>query len=490
MIKENQRILNAILVIIDIFVILFALALAYFVRFKTTLFGPLGGSLPFVNYLIFTIICIIPTYLLLYYFFGLYKPFRNQSSIFSGAEDIIKSDVMAFIILVAILFVINQPDFSRIMLLLLSLFGMVFAIIERALVVLVLRFMRVNNRNLKHMLIIGDNDLALNFAHKINSKTYLGYNIAGFLGRKEHLGKTFEGTKFIGTFKDLPEVLKTHKFDRVVIAIPLKYYYHLNEIVDACEEEGIKAEIIPDYYKINELVQSCEKVGIKAEIIPDYIRYFPAQPSVDMIEDIPIINIRYVPLDDAFNKFLKILEDYFVAIVAIIITSPIMIITAIAIKLESPGPIIFKQERIGYNGKPFMMYKFRSMKVQDDEEEKSQWTTEDDPRKTRVGSFIRKMSIDELPQFFNVLKREMSVVGPRPERPYFVEQFKKEIPKYMVKHQVRPGLTGLAQVNGYRGNTSIDKRIEYDIRYVENWSWVLDIKIMFRTVFQRDDNAY
>ena len=137
-----------------------------------------------------------------------------------------------------------------------------------------------------------------------------------------------------------------------------------------------------------------------------------------------------------------------------------------------------------------MMYKFRSMKVQDESEEKSQWTTEDDPRKTRVGSFIRRMSIDELPQFFNVLKREMSVVGPRPERPYFVEKFKKEIPKYMVKHQVRPGLTGLAQVNGYRGNTSIKKRIEYDIRYVENWSLVLDIQIMFRTVFRRSKNAY
>ena len=136
------------------------------------------------------------------------------------------------------------------------------------------------------------------------------------------------------------------------------------------------------------------------------------------------------------------------------------------------------------------MYKFRSMKVQDEEEEKSQWTTEDDPRKTRVGTFIRKMSIDELPQFFNVLKREMSVVGPRPERPYFVEQFKKTIPKYMVKHQVRPGLTGLAQVNGYRGNTSIEKRIEYDIRYVENWSLVLDIQIMLKTIFKRDENAY
>ena len=136
------------------------------------------------------------------------------------------------------------------------------------------------------------------------------------------------------------------------------------------------------------------------------------------------------------------------------------------------------------------MYKFRSMKVQDEDEEKSQWTTEDDPRKTKVGSFIRRMSIDELPQFFNVLKREMSVVGPRPERPYFVEQFKKSIPKYMVKHQVRPGLTGLAQVNGYRGNTSIEKRIEYDIRYVENWSLTLDIKIMLKTIFRRDDNAY
>lgn len=467
MIKENQRILNAVLVIIDIIVILLSLVLAYFVRFKTTIFGPLGGSLPFSSYFIFTIVCIIPTYILLYYFFGLYKPFRNQSSIFSGADDIVKADIMAFILLVAILFIINQPNFSRIMLLLLSLFGIIFAIFERALVVLVLRMMRTNNLNLKHMLIIGDNELAFNFAHKINSKTYLGYNIAGFLGRKENVGKSFEGTKFIGSFKDLPRVLKSHKFDRVVIAIPLRYYYHLNEIVDACEEEGIKAEIIPDYYK-----------------------YLPAKPSVDMLDDLPIINIRYVPLDDAFNKFKKIVSDYVIAIIAIVITSPIMIVTAIAIKLESPGPIIFKQERIGYNGKPFMMYKFRSMKVQSAEEEKSQWTTKDDPRKTKVGTFIRKWSIDELPQFFNVLKRDMSVVGPRPERPYFVEEFKKTIPKYMVKHQVRPGLTGLAQVNGYRGNTSIKKRIEYDIQYVENWRLTLDVKICFWTIFRKNKNAY
>ena len=209
-----------------------------------------------------------------------------------------------------------------------------------------------------------------------------------------------------------------------------------------------------------------------------------------MIEDIPIINIRYVPLDDAFNNFLKSLSDYIISVIAIIITSPIMLITAIAIKLTSKGPIIFKQERIGYHGEPFMMYKFRSMKVQNPNEEKSEWTTKDDPRKTKVGNFIRKTSIDELPQFFNVLKGDMSVVGPRPERPYFVEEFKEKIPKYMVKHQVKPGLTGWAQIHGCRGNTSIKKRIEFDIEYVENWHMGLDLAIMIKTAVKRNPNAY
>ena len=167
-----------------------------------------------------------------------------------------------------------------------------------------------------------------------------------------------------------------------------------------------------------------------------------------------------------------------------------MIITAFAIKLSSPGPIIFKQERIGYNGDTFMMYKFRSMRVQDPSEEKSEWTTPDDPRKTKVGDLIRRTSIDELPQFFNVLKGDMSVVGPRPERPYFVEQFKETIPKYMVKHQVKPGLTGWAQIHGCRGDTSIKKRIEFDIEYVENWHMGLDLAIMIKTALKKNPNAY
>ena len=467
MIKENQKVFNAILVLIDVLVVILALVCSLWLRFKTTIFGPIGGHLGFTSYLLFLIFAVIPVYMILYFAFGLYKPRRTYKNIFSEATQIVKVNIVAFFVLVSILFIINQPNFSRIMLMLLALIGSLLGISERFIVRSVLKNIRVKNKNLKHILIVGDNELAYSFARKIRENPYLGFSIGGFLGRSENVGSEIEGSKVIGKFTDIDDVLEKHRFDRVVLAIPLKYYY-----------------------KINQLVESCEKVGIKAEIIPDYIRYFPAQPSVDMIEDIPIINIRYVPLDDSFNKFIKSLSDYIIALIAIIITSPVMIVTALAIKLTSRGPVIFKQERMGYNGKTFMMYKFRSMKVQDPSEEKSEWTTKDDPRKTKVGEFIRRTSIDELPQFFNVLKGDMSVVGPRPERPYFVDQFKETIPKYMVKHQVKPGITGWAQIHGCRGDTSINKRIEYDIEYVENWHFGLDLAIMIKTALKKNANAY
>ena len=467
MIRENQRILNIGLVFVDILVIVISLWCSIWLRFKTTLFGPIGGHLGYESYVIFMLLAVIPVYLILYFAFGLYKPRRTYKNIFSEATQIIKVNIVAFFVLVSILFIINQPDFSRIMLFLLAITATFFGIIERFAIRSFLIKMRINNKNLKHILIVGDNDLAFSFARKIRENPYLGFSISGFLGRSEHVGYVIEGYTVIGSFNDIDDILDKNRFDRVVLAIPLRYYY-----------------------KINELVESCERVGIKAEIIPDYIRYFPAQPSIDMIEDIPIINIRYVPLDDSFNKFMKAISDYLIAIIAIIITSPIMFVTAIAIKLTSRGPIIFKQERIGHNSKPFMMYKFRSMRVQDPRLEKSEWTTKDDPRKTKVGNFIRRTSIDELPQFFNVLKGEMSVVGPRPERPFFVDQFKESIPKYMVKHQVKPGLTGWAQIHGCRGDTSINKRIEYDIEYVENWHMGLDLGIMIKTILKKNPNAY
>jgi Undecaprenyl-phosphate glucose phosphotransferase len=469
MIKQNQRLLNAVLIATDAIVVILAFIAAWFLRFKTTLFGPLGGHLPFENYLLLALL-IVPIYLSFYYFFSLYKPFRNKSTVLYEPIQILKANLVVFLVLIALLFIIDQPDYSRKLIFVFAIFSTLFAIIERFIFRSILRYLRANDQNLKHILIVGDGELSIKFARKIISKKYLGYCISGFLGSHHRIGEEIDGTNgasVIGKIDDLNDFLSNNQYDRVIIAIPLKYYDNLLKLVDICENQGVKAEIIPDYYK-----------------------YLPASPSVDMIDELPIINVRYVPLDDALNNFIKRISDIIIAAIAIIITSPIMLVTAITIKLTSHGPIIFKQERVGYQRKTFMMYKFRSMKVQDETEEKSEWTTEDDPRKTKVGDFIRKTSIDELPQFFNVLKGEMSVVGPRPERPYFVEKFRSEIPKYMVKHHVRPGITGLAQVNGFRGNTSIKTRIEYDIEYVENWYFALDILIMWKTIIKGNTNAY
>ena len=207
---------------------------------------------------------------------------------------------------------------------------------------------------------------------------------------------------------------------------------------------------------------------------------------------LPLINIRYVPLANSGYAAVKRAADFVGALIGIIIASPFMLVLAILVKLSSPGPIIFKQERVGLHNKPFNMYKFRSMRMQDDSEEKKGWTVKDDPRVTKVGKFLRRTSLDELPQLFNILVGDMSIIGPRPERPQFVEKFQEEIPRYMIKHQVRPGLTGWAQVNGLRGDTSIEERINHDIYYIENWTVGLDVKIFFMTFFTGfiNKNAY
>ena len=212
----------------------------------------------------------------------------------------------------------------------------------------------------------------------------------------------------------------------------------------------------------------------------------PSRPAIDEIGDVSLVNLRHIPLDNIGNAFLKRAMDIIGSLILIICTSPLMLFAAVGVKLSSPGPILFKQERVGLNKKPFYMYKFRSMHVND--RQTTGWSTNSDPRKTKFGSFIRKFSIDELPQFFNVLKGDMSLVGPRPELPFFVNRFKESIPLYMVKHQVRPGITGWAQVNGFRGDTSIQGRIEHDIYYIENWTLLFDIKILFMTVFKFSNN--
>jgi len=447
-------------------VIIISLILAWYLRFETNLLGGMGQSgWGFTNYML-PLIVILPTFLLLFYIFGLYRPGRTNT-IISEIGDIIKVNFTGLVIFTTLLFIFELVDYSRYVLIVFITFSTIFTIIERISIRNSLRLVRSKGYNMKHILVVGGGDLALKFAQRIEENPYIGYKIIGFLDDEQEKGNRILNSEVIGKIKDLEYFILTNPLDRVIITLS------------------------PQKYDILDIVNLCEKHGVKAVIIPEFSKYFPARPNIDMLDDIPIIDVRYVPLDNLYKRFLKRLFDCIAASLAIIILSPIIVTTALMVKLSSPGPIIYKQERVGKNRKKFQIYKFRSMKVEE-HKEPHQWTTKDDPRRTRIGSFIRKTSIDEFPQFFNILKGDMSLIGPRPERTIFVEEFREEIPKYMIKHYVRPGMTGWAQVNGWRGNTSIQKRIEHDIYYVENWTMYMDIKIFFLTFIRGfvNKNAY
>ncbi len=462
---ENQKYINIVLVIFDMIVIAFSLFFAWYIRFQTNLLG-VGVDNWGVGEYLASLIFILVVYTLLNYFFGLYRPQRTDK-ISSELKQIVKINFIGLLILITTLYIIRIDDYSRYLLAMFAIFSTTFMIGERFVFRNLLRFMRAKGYNVKHIIVIGAGDLGEKFAKKIKKHDYIGYNIIGFLDDNIPKDQRICDSKILGPIKDLEHIILTKPIDMAIIAISSRHYILIEDIVNTLEKYGVKAEIVPDFY-----------------------RYFSAKPYIDMIDDIPVINIRYVPLDNYLNKFFKRISDIFLAIIGIIVSSPILLITAILVKYSSPGPVIFKQKRIGCNRQEFDIYKFRSMKVQDDKFEKYQWSHEDDPRKTKFGSFIRKTNIDELPQFFNILKGDMSLIGPRPERPFFVEKFRDEIPKYMIKHHVRPGMTGYAQINGYRGNTSIKKRIDHDIYYVENWNFLLDVKIFFMTFRNFFKNAY
>ena len=341
--------------------------------------------------------------------------------------------------------------------------------IERLFIRAILRSVRKKGYNLKHILLVGYSKAAEQYIDRIKQNPQWGYDVQGILDDNIARGTVYKGVKVIGSTGNLEYILPENKLDEIAITLGLE-----------------------EYYKLNKIVAECEKSGVHTKFIPDYGNIIPTRPYTEDLLGLPVINIRYVPLSNTFNALIKRLTDIIGAVICIIIFSPVMLVSAILVKTTSKGPLIFKQERVGLHNKPFQMYKFRTMYVQTEEEERKGWTQKNDPRVTSVGRFLRKTSLDEFPQLFNVLKGDMSLVGPRPERPQYVEKFREEIPRYMIKHQVRPGMTGWAQVNGYRGDTSIRKRIEHDLYYIENWTLGLDIKILFLTVFKGfiNKNAY
>lgn len=414
------------------------------------------------------LVLIIPVYLLLYQAFTLYTPMRMQGRRLVLA-NIVKANSLGLLILMFTFYMIDEGDFSRSTYIMFYLINIVLQWGTRMLIFALLRDMREKGMNQTQMICVGYSRAAEEYIDRVLANPQWGYVIRGILDDNVPAGTAYRGIKVLGRIANLNVILPENRLDEIAITLGLSEYYRLEEIVALCEKSGVHTKFIPDYNKI-----------------------IPTKPYTEDILGLPVINIRYVPLNNTFNAMVKRAMDIVGSIVGIIVTSPIMLLMCLLIKLTSPGPLIYKQERVGLHNQNFRMYKFRSMEVQPESEEKKAWTVKNDPRVTGIGKFMRHTSIDELPQLFNILKGDMSLVGPRPERPFFVEKFREEIPRYMVKHQVRPGLTGWAQVKGYRGDTSIRKRIECDLYYIENWSIGFDIKIIFLTFFKGfvNKNAY
>lgn len=416
---------------------------SWYLRFKSGFFVQDVGVLPAKTYFS-ALFLIIPGYLLLYSIFQLYMP-RRVKSYRKELMDIIRANGIGFMIFILVLYFIKQEHFSRQMLCIFFFINISLEFASRYLIRTILWKMRKQGLNQKHILMIGESQMAEQYMDRLRENPKWGYQVFAHLKDEEKLERILEG----------------NELDEVVIAL--------------------RAE---DYGKLERIVDVCEKAGVHTKMIPDFGNVISTRPYIEDVQGIPVIHVRRVPLNIMRNRVAKRAVDLIGATVAIILFSPVMLLTVLVVALTEEGSVIYRQERVGLHNQVFYMYKFRSMIMQDEEKEKAEWSTRNDPRITPVGKLIRRTSIDELPQLFNVLKGEMSLVGPRPERPQFVQKFRDEIPRYMVKHQVRPGMTGWAQINGYRGNTSIEKRIEYDLYYIENWTMIFDMKILILTIFK------
>ena len=416
---------------------------SWYLRFKSGLFVQDAGVLPAKTYFS-ALFLIIPGYLLLYSIFQLYMP-RRVKSYRKELMDIIRANGIGFMIFILVLYFIKQEHFSRQMLCIFFFINISLEFASRYLIRTILWKMRKQGLNQKHILMIGESQMAEQYMDRLRENPKWGYQVFAHLKDEEKLERILEG----------------NELDEVVIAL--------------------RAE---DYGKLERIVDVCEKAGVHTKMIPDFGNVISTRPYIEDVQGIPVIHVRRVPLNIMRNRAAKRAVDLIGATVAIVLFSPVMLLTVLVVALTEEGSVIYRQERVGLHNQVFYMYKFRSMIMQDEEKEKAEWSTRNDPRITPVGKLIRRTSIDELPQLFNVLKGEMSLVGPRPERPQFVQKFRDEIPRYMVKHQVRPGMTGWAQINGYRGDTSIEKRIEYDLYYIENWTMVFDMKILILTIFK------
>lgn len=459
MLKRHSKFLESLMLLSDLLVIASSWIAAYYLRFY---WGPelVDRGIPDVRPYLLLLGLIVIVWGVAFKAFGLYRPKRISSRL-AEMRDIAKACTLSVLVLIAATFFLKSFEFSRVVILYFWVFSILSVSLVRSSFREVLRFMRRRGYNLRHVLIIGEGTLARQVVERIHARPELGLRIHGLLvGDPMMVGQQVDGLSAIGTYEQAGKLAEELSIDRVFIAIPLEAYGRL---------EGI--------------LRSLENGIADINAVPDLHQFMTLRGGVEEFDGLPLISLQGSP-HYGWSLVGKRAIDIGLSSVALLITGPLLLLFAVLIKLTSPGPILFRQERMGFNGKLFTIYKFRTMVKEAEESVGHVWASRDDPRRTRIGAILRRLSLDELPQLFNVLKGDMSLVGPRPEMSGLIEEFRCRIPNYMLRHKIKAGITGWAQVNGWRGDTSLEKRIECDLFYIENWSLVFDLRILWLSLWK------
>jgi Undecaprenyl-phosphate glucose phosphotransferase len=460
MLKKHAQFFKSLFVISDLVVVGLAWVLSHVLRFYLApLTPPLLGITPFSTH----IQILLPLWVVWGFVSkksNLYRP-RRLENFLKEFVDIAKTLTLTVIILVAVIYLLRRFEFSRLAFFYFWVLGIFGLMVTRYVARKTLRGYRRRGFNQRSALIVGAGELGQKVFEKVDLFPELGIQVIGFLsGRREDLNKRIKDIPVVGTYSDLETIQSKQKIDLFFIALPIDEYNHLGNVLRGLQNHSSDIKVVPGVYEFINL-----------------------RGGVDELDGLPLVSLQNSPLY-GWNKATKRLFDLVVGSLLSIILSPLLALIALLVKLGSKGPILYRQERVGMDGRPFRIIKFRTMKVNAEQETGPVWAESDDPRRTRLGGFLRRSSLDELPQLFNVLKGEMSLVGPRPERPNFVQEFRRKIPSYMLRHKIKAGMTGWAQVNGWRGNTSLEKRIEHDLFYIQNWSIGFDLKILLMTLWK------
>jgi Undecaprenyl-phosphate glucose phosphotransferase len=461
--KRYHQVFGSLLIVADICGLIFAWLLAYYLRFYTQIV-PVTKGIPPISKYVTLIIPVCFVWLVVFSYFSLYRSQRITRRT-TELGKVIRAHGVALLCFVALTYVFTEYRFSRVVI---GYFGIIsgfYLLAVRLILRNSLRKLRIMVMHQRSVAIVGDGATALALLERIKRMPELGIRVVGFITQT---GQGQLPMPVIGSYQDIPEKISLWKIDDLILAMPRAH---------GAEEERLLADL--------------SKSVIGVHLVPDMYAFLMVGCEVESFDDLPVLGINESPVT-LTGKIWKRIMDFSLTLLALLMLSPLFLLISVLVKLTSRGPIFYGQVRMGLDGRTFKMWKFRSMRVDAEKETGAVWAKKDDDRRTPIGAFLRSSSLDELPQLWNVLVGDMSLVGPRPERPEFVHQFRHEIPGYMLRHKVRAGMTGWAQVNGWRGDTSLEKRIECDLYYIRNWSLFLDLKILWMTVYRGfvNKNAY